>query len=108
MHDPTTHFPGELDSRIYYSDVSLKEKDLLDGYNELIKQQKYKDASQYLYDNIEVPDRNVGYNGAYLWNMMTNRVVAIENEVQTIDSTLTRPYYGDTKPSELRVGMVWI
>ncbi len=111
MHNTSSSFPGKIDTRTYFSDASLKEQDLLEAHHSLIKEGQFKEASQYLYDNIEAADRNVSYDGAYLWNTMDNRVVAIENYVvSSVSNTKVRPTYSDTEPaySQRFVGMVWV
>ena len=111
MHNTDTVFPESIDSRFFFSDASLKEKDLLNGHHELIKSEHLKEASQYLYDNVEAGNRDVSYNGAYIWNTFDNRVIAIEEYVASHSGdTKVRPTYSDTEPAfgQRFVGMVWV
>ena len=109
LHRTDTVFPGGVDDRSYYSDVSIAHKETLNGYNELIKQQKYQEASQYLYDNIESQNVNLDYNGSYVWNRADNQMVALENYAVGMDETHIRPHYGSTHPTETYVNeTTWI
>ncbi len=111
MHNTSSSFPGKIDTRTYFSDASLKEQDLLEAHHSLIKEGLLKEASQYLYDNIEAGNRDVSYNGAYIWNTFDNRVIAIEEYVASHSgNTKVRPTYSDSEPpySQRFVGMVWV
>lgn len=109
LHRTTTSFPGSVDARSYYSDVSLQHTDVMNNYNRLIKQKKYKEASQYLYDTIESQNMNLDYNGAYVWNRTDNQMVAIENyAVNVMEETNIRPHYSNGSPSTRWDQMSWI
>ena len=110
MHKTSTTFPSKVDTREFFSDASLKEQDLLEAHHSLVKQGQLKEASQYLYDNVEAADRNVSYDGAYIWNMMDSRLVAIEDYVVSHPTTKVVPYYSDNEPlyADQFVGMIWI
>lgn len=107
-HSTSTNFPDSVDTRRFFSDVSLPHGEILEGYNDLIKQQKYQEASQYLYNNVEVPNVNMDYNGSYLWNKIDNQLVAIENYATTMDSTEVRPHYDTVAPTQTWSNMTWI
>lgn len=109
LHRTTTAFPGSIDARSYYSNVSIPHKNTMKSYNELILQQKYKEASQYLYNNIESKNVDLDYNGAYVWNRTDNQMVALENyAVNVMEETEVRPYYSNNRPGTKKVGMSWI
>ena len=108
MHNTSTVFPDDTDSRQFFSDVSLQHADIRNGYNELIKSQEYQRASQYLYDNVEVPNVNMDYNGSYLWNRLDNIIAALEDYAVNMDSTNARNYYSSEEPTETWDDMVWI
>ena len=98
-HSSSTSFPVSIDPRMYYSDISLQHTDILDGYNNLVSSGQYQQASRYLYNNVEVPNVNVDYNGAYLWNMFDNRIEAIESYAYTMPATDSRCYYSRYEPT---------
>jgi len=110
VHPTTTVFPGDIDSRSYYSDVTLKHTNIMKEYNELVLQQRYQDASQYLYDNIETQNVNLDYNGSYVWNKADNQMAAIENyAVYVMEETNIRPHYDYGAPGNNRhQDMTWI
>ena len=108
MHNTASVFPGNVDSRSFFSDVQLKHATIHNGYNDLIKSASYQAASQYLYDDVEVPNVNMDYNGAYLWNRFDNIVSAIEGYVTTLEPTDVRPYYDEPEPSDKWQNMTWI
>lgn len=108
MHNTDTVFPDNIDSRSLFSDLSVAHTNLIDGYNELIRNKSYKSASQYLYDNIEVPNLDVDYDGAYLWNRFDKRIATIENYVISESDNPNRNYYQDSEPTDKHQNMIWI
>lgn len=108
MHTSATSFPEDIDNRVYYTDIGLQHTDILQAYNELVNDGQYKQASQYLYDNVEVENLNVDYNGAYIWNMFENRLSAIEDYALDMEATDTRGIYGSTEPIGQPKNRVWI
>ncbi len=93
MHNTSSVFPGNTDSRQFFSDVQLQHATIHDGYNGLVKSGNYLGASQYLYRVVEQGNVNMDYNGAYLWNRFDNIIRAIEDYVISMDSTNARPIY---------------
>ena len=108
VHKTTTVYPGDIDSRSYYSDVTLKHTNIMKGYNELILQQRYQDASRYLYDNIETQNIDLEYNGAYIWNRIDTQLLSIEHFMYDILETNARPHYDYTAPSYPSLNTTWI
>lgn len=107
-HNTATTFPTEIDQRRFFSDVRLSHANIMNAYKDLISAEDYVGASQYLYDAVEGGNVNMDYNGAYVWNTMENRIVAIENYLRGSDSTSARPYISDTEPTTKWAGMSWI
>ena len=100
LHSIQSYYPTQFDNRTFYSDVSLDHADILQTYNNLIKAHNYKAASQHLYDAVEVGDRNMDYNGAYLWNRLENIIIAIEEYATTeLQETNMRPNYSNEAPT---------
>lgn len=107
-HSSATTFPNNIDPRIYFSDISLQNTSILNGYTTLVSNGQYQQASQYLYDNIETPNLDIGYNGAYLWNGFDNRIESIENYALTMPETTARCVYSNTEPTSKPKGTVWV
>lgn len=107
-HTSTTAFPADIDPRSFFSDISLKHTNILNGYNTLVSNGQYQEASQYLYDQIEAPDIDVDYNGAYLWNRFDTRLLSIESYALTMDTTSARCVYSNVEPVSMQKGKVWI
>ena len=108
MHNTSSVFPGEVDSRAFFSDVQLKHATIHDGYNALIKSADYQGASRYLYQNVEQANVNMDYNGAYLWNRFDNILKAVEDYAVAMDATGARPVYSSEEPTETWENQVWI
>lgn len=110
LHNSSSIFPASIDAREFFSDLKLRHTDIRDGFNALIKNQQYQQASQYLYDNIEAANLDMDYNGAYLWNRIENKLVVIEQEYLNMPDNLVRSTYGSTAPTTNRVNRktVWI
>lgn len=107
-HSSSTAFPTDINPRNYISDISLQHTNILDGYNTLVSNGQYQQASQYLYDNIETPNIEVDYNGAYFWNRCDNRIEAIENYALTMPETTARGVYSKYEPTSKYIGQVWV
>jgi hypothetical protein len=108
MHSTSTVYPGNIDPKLFFSDVSLRYARIHDTYNNMINDEDYVAASQYLYNNVESQNVDMDYNGAYLWNRFENMLLAIENYTMSMDSTNTRPYYQTTEPKNIPAKTVWI
>ena len=109
LHNTSSVYPGAVDDRSFFSDVRLRHADILSGYHNLISNMKYQEASQYLYDNVEVADQDLDYNGAYLWNRIENKIFPLEQKCTSLEDTLIRPHYNPTKPSNgVEKKTVWI
>ena len=105
MNRPTgTVFPGDIDDRVYFSDVSLKHADVLEEYSSRMSAGEYQSASQYLASH----KNDVDYYGADIFNIVENRLVAIETYARDVMPEVDRGYYGSEEPSETYEHMIWV
>lgn len=108
MHDTSTVFPENIDSRRVFSDVQLKHAEIHKEYNALIKAKDYQGASEHLYASVEEANVDMDYNGSYLWNRIDNAIEAIEEYVVTLPDTNARAHYSQTEPPVKQENMAWI
>lgn len=107
-HSSSTSFPDQIDDRNYFTDVVLQHTDILQSYQELIDAGQLKEASQYLYDNVEAPGLDMDYNGSYLWNRFETKIPSIEQYALDMEATNIRGTYSRTEPTGKAKGHVWI
>lgn len=99
MRDISSNFPTSIDDRIFLHDISLDQLDTVNEYRNYIANGNYTQASELLNNS------DVGFYGAWVLNLLENRLVAIENYVQSLD----KPYfvqYGGEEPTE--EGSHWV
>jgi hypothetical protein len=108
MHNTSTVFPESFDNRFFFNDVRLRHADIMRGYRDYLLNKDYVGASQYLYNNVEIANQDMDYNGAYLWNTLENRVSAIENYAISMEETNVRPYCSNVPPTQKMEHMSWI
>lgn len=71
MRSSLTKFPNGIDDRICFSDCDLEKQEILIQHNQLVSNRKYTDAKNLLMNN------DIDYFGAWLINLLENRVSAI-------------------------------
>lgn len=95
-------FPKDVDSRSYFSDVSLMNRDVLSEHHTLISLRRYQEASQKLHDS------GISYYSAELFNFLEDCLVKIGQILQHKTTTPTRPVYSQTYPEKRQENMIWI
>ena len=101
MRDATSLFPTAIDSRIYFQDINLSQLETKDDWETELELGNYTDASAVL------NDANIDFFGAWVLNLIENRLVAIEEYILT----LTKPEltaYQSTEPDDVDEGFSWI
>lgn len=71
MKDTSTKFPTEIDSRIFFQDISIDDLDVWEQHKTLISSESYTKASELLNDS------EIDFYGAWLLNLLENRLEAI-------------------------------
>ena len=101
MRDATSLFPTAIDSRIYFQDINLSQLETKDDWETELELGNYTDASAVL------NNANIDFFGAWVLNLIENRLVAIEEYILT----LTKPEltaYQSTEPDDVDEGFSWI
>ena len=103
MKSIQTKFPSEIDSRIFFIDVDLSQVPIMKNYYTLINAGEYSRASELL-NNSEV-----SFYGAWILNLLENRLCAIGNYVMGLEKNKLMTY-SNSEPSndEIYEGMNWI
>ena len=96
-------YPDDYDSRSFFSDIGLQNKEILTDHATYMKARMYKAASTHLESSGHE------YYGAYLFNALEGRVNKIGGYEQEVDPKI-RTIYQDEKPdpSEYYDNMTWI
>lgn len=102
MRDSTSVFVNpdyDVDSRIYFSDISISKEPIMQQYQALIAQGRFDDAKTLIQDE--------DYYGAWLINLFGNRLINIFAYVSTLEKPVLG-LYQSTEPTNISAGTVWI
>lgn len=95
-------FPNGIDSRIFFSDISIDYTGLMSQYQSLIKQGKYSEASKLLNNS------DASFYGAWIFNLFDNRLKNIGEYLLTLEKPKLT-LYEDIEPTEgLTDNLTWI
>ena len=86
-------FPQGIDTRIFFSDISLEYVDLMKEYQSLIKSGKYSEASKLLNNS------DASFYGAWLLNLLDVRLQKIGTYLLSLEEP-TSLIYQEEEPSE--------
>lgn len=100
MKDTSTKFPTEIDSRIFFQDISLDDLDVWEQHKTLISFGSYTKASELLNDS------EIDFYGAWLLNLLENRLEAIGSFLLQKNKP-TLQVYSNVKPV-VKTGLHWI
>ncbi len=103
MRNIDTKFPDNIDSRIFFCDVNADQVPIMKNYYTFLNAANYTLASEYL-NNSEV-----FFYGAWLLNLLENRLCAIGDYVIK-EGKPKLTIYKSSEPSddETYEGMTWI
>ena len=102
MRDTSTKFPSEIDNRIFAQDISISQVPIMQEYYKLLNAGNYDMASDLL-NNSEV-----SFYGAWVLNVLEERLHAIGDYVVSTDLKPDLVTYSDAEPSTVSEGMCWI
>ena len=101
MKDYNTVFPDYIDDRYFFQDISIDKLPIMEKFNSMIRVDAYTSASEY------INAQDVTFYGAWVLNMLEDRLIAIEtyllDEVDKPDLVC----YSDTEPTGVDVGYCW-
>ena len=100
MYKEQSSYPEKVDDLIFYSDVSISKRPIMNQHTALIKDGRYTEASQYIHDN------DIHGHFAGLYNLMGNRLAALQERVRTL--TKYNPHYFTGYEPDANVGEMWI
>ena len=102
MKAKVTKFPESIDSKSYFSNISLMNQNILNEHHTLMALKKYQEACQKLEES------NVDFYSAELFNYLEECLYKIGNEIIKKGITPARPYYSSSEPTNLQENMIWI
>ena len=91
----------QVDSRIFFQDISLDDLEIWEEYKTLISKGSYASASQLLNDS------EIDFYGAWLFNLLENRLEAIGSFLLKKNNKPTLQTYSLTEPTA-KNGLHWI
>ncbi len=102
MKNTISIFPQGIDTRTFFSDISIDYTDLMSQYQLLIKQGKYSEASKLLNNS------DASFYGAWIFNLFDNRLKNIGEYLLTLEKPKLT-IYQNTEPNEgLIENLTWI
>lgn len=94
-------FPNKVDNLIFFQDIDIENKKIFIKYQELLHQEKYLEASQFLEAS------NISYYGADICNLLENMVYNLQNYLK--QKNLNRTHYFSLEPPQnIKNGASWI
>lgn len=104
MRNVNSVFPDAIDERIFFSDVDLEHLELMQTYQNLIKQSKYTEASELLNNS------DASFYGAWILNLLENRLHNIGDYLINNENIEKPPtnLYQDNAPESIENNLVWI
>ena len=100
MKDASTKFPQEIDDRIFWQDLQIYQTPIMQKYYTYLNAGNYDEASDLLNNS------DVFFYGAWILNLLENRLYAIEKYVFGLDKNKIVEYQR-TEPN-VSQGTVWI
>ena len=101
MRDVSTKFPQEIDERIFWQDLQIYQTPIMQKYYTYLNAGNYDEASDLLNNS------DVFFYGAWILNLLENRLYAIEKYVFGLDKNKIVEYQR-TEPFNVSQGTVWI
>ena len=101
MKDASTKFPQEIDDRIFWQDLQIYQTPIMQKYYTYLNAGNYDEASDLLNNS------DVFFYGAWILNLLENRLYAIEKYVFGLDKNKIVEYQ-KTEPFNVSQGTVWI
>ncbi len=101
MKDYSTVFPDSIDDRHFFQDINIEQLPIMEKYNGMIASSGYTAASEY------INAQEVTFYGAWILNMLEERLIAIENYFVYEVEKPNIVTYTDTEPTDVEVGYCW-
>lgn len=90
--NPLSFYPDKIDPLIFFQDVNLEKLEVMNTYDNLIKEGKYSEASKYINNQEGI----CGYFADFL-NAIENRIYNLQAHLLTIEPK--QPFiYSDEEP----------
>ncbi len=100
-HETYTVFPADIDARKYYQDVRISQLNTKTAYEGTLRQGNYTAASHVLQTS------NIDYYGAYMFNMLENRLDAIQTYLDAKEKPVLTKLQSE-EPLDVEEGVSWI
>lgn len=92
----------QIDDPLFFSDIGLSNLEFVDNYKELLKESKYTSAANVLNSN------DIDFFGAWIFNLLENRLKAIEDFLDDGQGKPDLVSYSDTMPKDKPEGYSWV
>lgn len=100
--NPLSFYPDKIDPLIFFQDVSLDNVEIMNTYDNLIKQGKYTEASEYINSQSGI----CGYFADF-FNAIENRIYNLQEYLLTIEPK--QPFVSsDEEPTVVNNETIWI
>ena len=105
MKDTSTKFPNTIDDRLFAMDISIKQVPIMQEYYRYLEAGNYDRATELLNNS------DVFFYGAWILNLLENRLCAIGDYVMQLEDNKGLLIYNSLEPSQLHntyEGMNWV
>lgn len=89
----------DIDSRLYFSDISISKEPIMNEYQRLLSLEQYDDALDLIQDE--------DFYGAWLLNLLENRLHNLYIYINSCIKPMLEVYQ-DQEPVGVEIGTVWI
>ncbi len=104
MIDVESQYPIKIDPILFFQDNALDKSDIINTYNNLISQNQYNKANEFIIQHENIYRHSAGY-----FNAIENRIEALQEYLLTKRSN--EPFiYSDVEPTSTQTNenMIWI
>lgn len=102
MINVESQYPNNIDPMLFFQDNSLDNIDIINTYNNLIAQQKYNEANEYINQQ-----ENVHRYSADYFNAIENRIYSLQNYLLTKNKKEVF-IHSKEEPTQINKNMIWI
>lgn len=98
----TSIFPNEIDEQIYFHDVDLNNRPLMEIYDNLIKDGKYTEANNFISQQNDIHNYS-----ADLFNFEQAKIYTMQDYVLSLEK-YNPHHFSSTYPKHIKKGETWI
>ncbi len=101
IYNPSSYYPDKIDPLIFFQDVDLEHLEIMEHFQNLIREEKYSEASKYI-------NQQNGIHGAFagLFNLIENRVYKLQRHLLAKED-INLHHFSEIEP-DIPESEIWI